>query len=380
MNPWTSGARSSGSPRRSTRSSAPPRRGANSPTPGSSPALPARAARISPCGFAAALTAREPGDRERVFAQVRARTHPDVAVLTTQKVVIGIDDVRDIVTTAHYAPAEGRHRVIVIEDADRMPERTSNVLLKALEEPPERTVWVLCAPSEADLLPTIRSRARSLRLVTPGAAEVARLLHERDGVPLDDAERAARLSQSHIGMARRLAGDPEALRRRERSVELALGVETLGDALRAATELLKVAQADADAFTEQLDAAEREDALRGLGLAPGAAIPPQLRAQIRALEEDQKRRATRSLRDGIDRILTDLLSLYRDMLLAVLQSGLEQQPRIEEIGRRWGAVRVLAAVEAVEEARARLNRAVTPGLVLEALFSGLVVQAEGAPA
>ncbi len=330
--------------------------------------------------FAAALTAREPGDRERVFAQVRARTHPDVAVLTTQKVVIGIDDVRDIVTTAHYAPAEGRHRVIVIEDADRMPERTSNVLLKALEEPPERTVWVLCAPSEADLLPTIRSRARSLRLVTPGAAEVARLLHERDGVPLDDAERAARLSQSHIGMARRLAGDPEALRRRERSVELALGVETLGDAMRAATELLKVAQADADAFTEQLDAAEREDALRGLGLAPGAAIPPQLRAQIRALEEDQKRRATRSLRDGIDRILTDLLSLYRDMLLAVLQSGLEQQPRIEEIGRRWGAVRVLAAVEAVEEARARLNRAVTPGLVLEALFSGLVVQAEGAPA
>lgn len=335
--------------------------------------------------FAAALTAREPGDRERVFAQVRARTHPDVAVLTTQKVVIGIDDVRDIVTTAHYAPAEGRHRVIVIEDADRMPERTSNVLLKALEEPPERTVWVLCAPSEADLLPTIRSRARSLRLVTPGAAEVARLLHERDGVPLDDAERAARLSQSHIGMARRLAGDPEALRRRERSVELALGVETLGDAMRAATELLKVAQADADAFTEQLDAAEREDALRGLGLAPGAAIPPQLRAQIRALEEDQKRRATRSLRDGIDRILTDLLSLYRDMLLAVLQPGLEpvnleQQPRIEEIGRRWGAVRVLAAVEAVEEARARLNRAVTPGLVLEALFSGLVVQAEGAPA
>jgi len=315
--------------------------GANSPTPGSSPALPARAARISPCGFAAALTAREPGDRERVFAQVRARTHPDVAVLTTQKVVIGIDDVRDIVTTAHYAPAEGRHRVIVIEDADRMPERTSNVLLKALEEPPERTVWVLCAPSEADLLPTTRSRARSLRLVTPGAAEVARLLHERDGVPLDDAERAARLSQSHIGMARRLAGDPEALRRRERSVELALGVETLGDAMRAATELLKVAQADADAFTEQLDAAEREDALRGLGLAPGAAIPPQLRAQIRALEEDQKRRATRSLRDGIDRILTDLLSLYRDMLLAVLQSGLEpvnleQQPRIEEIGRRWG--------------------------------------------
>ncbi len=334
--------------------------------------------------FAAALVARDPGDREHAFAQVRARTHPDVAVLTTQKVVIGIDDVRGIVTTAHYAPAEGRHRVIVIEDADRMPERTSNVLLKALEEPPERTVWLLCAPSEADLLPTIRSRARSLRLVTPPSEEVARLLHERDGVPFDAAERAARLAQSHIGMARRLASDPEALARRERSVELALSVETLGEAMRAAAELLKVAQADADAYTEQLDAVEREDAMRGLGLAPGAAIPSQLRAQIRALEEDQKRRATRSLRDGIDRILTDLLSLYRDMLLSALRPGaeradlglvnLEQGDRIVELGDRWGALRVLDAVSAVERARERLHRAVGPGLVLEALFADLVAR------
>jgi DNA polymerase III subunit delta' len=48
--------------------------------------------------------------------------------------------------------------VLIIEDADRMTERTSNVLLKALEEPPANTVWVLCAPSVADMLPTIRSR------------------------------------------------------------------------------------------------------------------------------------------------------------------------------------------------------------------------------
>lgn len=335
--------------------------------------------------FAAALVARDPEERERAYAQVRARTHPDVAVLTTQKVMIGIDDVREIVTTAHYAPAEGRHRVIVIEDADRMPERTSNVLLKALEEPPERTVWLLCAPSEADLLPTIRSRARSLRLVTPPPTEVARLLHERDGVPLDAAERAARLAQSHIGMARRLAADPEALARRERTIELALGVETLSDGMRAAAELLKVAQADAEAYTAQVDAAEREDALRNLGLAPGAAIPPQLRAQIRALEEDQKRRATRSLRDGIDRIFTDLLSLYRDMLTSVMRAGLdpvnlEHADRIEASAAQWGAARALAAVSAVETARDRLHRNVTPGLVLEALFAELVAQQAGAAA
>lgn len=334
--------------------------------------------------FAAALVARQPADREAVFALVNARTHPDVAVLTTQKVVIGIDDVREIVTTAHYAPAEGRHRVIVIEDADRMPERTSNVLLKALEEPPERTIWLLCAPSEADLLPTIRSRARSLRLVTPGPAEIARLLHERDGVPLEAAERAARLAQSHIGMARRLAGDADALARRGRTIELALDIGSLGEAMAAAAELLKVAQADADAFTEHLDAVERDDAMRGLGLAPGAAIPPQLRSQMKALEDDQKRRATRSLRDGIDRILTDLLSLYRDLALTVLGSGLElvnleQRERIEQLARQWGAIRALAAVSAVETARSRLTRGVNPGLVLEAMFADLIVSAEARP-
>ncbi|MGK0715821.1 DNA polymerase III subunit delta' [Leucobacter sp. W1153] len=329
--------------------------------------------------FAAALIAREPAERDAVWQQVRSRTHPDLAVLTTQKLLITIDEAREIVTTAYFSPATGRHRVIVIEDADRMPERTSNVLLKALEEPPERTVWVLCAPSEADLLPTIRSRARSVTLVTPSLADIARLLHERDGIDLVLAERAARLSQSHIGMARRLACEPEAMARRERTIELALAVDTLGDAMHAAAALGKVAEADAAAFTEQLDAVEREEALRNLGVAAGAAIPPKLRAQLRNLEEDQTRRTKRSLRDGIDRILTDLLSLYRDVLLSALGAGLElvnleHQTRIEALAARWGAERALEAVSMVEQARERLGRGVTPGLVLEALFAGIARQ------
>ncbi|UBH07266.1 DNA polymerase III subunit delta' [Leucobacter sp. Psy1] len=338
--------------------------------------------------FAAALIAREVDERAKIFDQVRARTHPDYALLTTQAVTIRVDDVREFIKNAYYAPAEGRHRVIVIEDADRMPERTSNVLLKVLEEPPERTIWILCAPSEADLLPTIRSRTRSLRLVTPSTADVAHLLHVRDGIDTAAAERAARLSQNHIGMARRLATSPEALERRSRSIAAALAVTTLGDAMRAASELLKVAEADAAALTEQLDAREREEAMRNLGLEPGAAIPPQLRGQIKALEEDQKRRATRSLRDGIDRVLTDLLSLYRDVLLTAISvadttegSALintEERERIVELAERWGPRRALAAVDALEEARLRLSRAVTPGLVLEALFAGLIVDPAGA--
>ena len=327
--------------------------------------------------FAAALLARDESELAHAWELVHARTHPDLGVLTTQKLLIDIKAAREIVTTAHYAPAEARYRVIVIEDADRMPERTSNVLLKALEEPPERTIWILCAPSEADLLPTIRSRTRSLRLVTPSPEDIARLLHERDGIDAEAAERAARLAQSHIGMARRLASDPEAMERRDRTIATALAIETLGDAMRGAAALAKVAEADAAALTEQLDQREREDALRSLGLAPGAAVPPQMRAQIRNLEEDQKKRAKRSVRDGIDRILTDLLSLYRDVLLTALGAepelvNREQARRITELAEIWSPRQALDVVSAVETARLRLGRNITPGLVLEALFARVV--------
>lgn len=338
--------------------------------------------------FAAALIARTEADRDHVFDQVKARTHPDLGVLTTQAAVIRIDSAREIVTTAHYAPSEGRYRVIVIEDADRMTEHTSNVLLKAIEEPPERTIWILCAPSEADLLPTIRSRTRSLRLVTPSVADVARLLVERDGVNEELAERAARLAQSHIGMALRLASDAEALARRERSISAALGVQTLGDAMSVAASLVAIAQADADALTDELDERERQEAMRNLGIAAGAAVPPKLRSQIKALEEDQDRRRKRSLRDGIDRILTDLLSLYRDVLLTTLGAigdgtdgsanatglvNLEAAPAIRELADRWSPEQALAVVGACEEARERLGRQITPGLVLEALFARIVL-------
>lgn len=324
--------------------------------------------------FAAALIARSEADRETVLSQVRAKTHPDYTSLVTQKVIISIDEVREIATTAHFAPSMGRYRVIVIEDADRMPERTSNVLLKTLEEPPERTVWILCAPSEADLIPTIRSRVRSLRLVTPQTNEVAQLLAERDGVALDVAERSARLAQNHIGMAHRLATDEAAYARRQRSLDLVLESETLSDMMRTAAELAKIAAEDAEALSAELDQQEREETLRNLGIAPGAAIPPGLRSQVKQLEEDQKRRATRNLRDGIDRILTDLLSLYRDILMVQLgaQTELvnrEHESSIHRAAQTSTPEATLGVIDAIETARERIARNVTPGLALEAMLA-----------
>jgi len=320
--------------------------------------------------FATALLG---GDDEATRRQVQARTHPDLGVLATERVIISIEEVRQLVATSQFSPSVGRYRVMVIEDADRMTERTSNVLLKALEEPPPRTVWILCAPSEADLIPTIRSRVRTVRLRVPSVDEVASLLERRDGVDAATATRAAREAQSHIGMAHRLATNVQARQRRERTLDVALGILSVSDATNAATVLLDLAKADAEAITEERDSEERDAALRSLGIDPGGTIPPALRSQLKALEEDQKRRATRSLRDGIDRIMVDLLSLYRDILL--IQLGVPGDPinlsilgRVEAAAALSDAAGTLATMDAIAIARRRIDSNVAPALALEAML------------
>lgn len=323
--------------------------------------------------FATALLSVDGGDDEATRRQVDARTHPDLAVLATERVIISIDEVRTLVTSSQFSPSVARYRVMVIEDADRMTERTSNVLLKALEEPPPRTVWILCAPSEADLIPTIRSRVRSVRLRIPALEDVAALIAQRDGVDQELATRAAREAQSHIGMAHRLATNEQARDRRAQTIETALGIRTVSDAVVAASALLEVAGADAKAMTLERDAEEREGALRSLGVEPGGTIPPALRSQLRTLEEDQKRRATRSLRDGLDRIMVDLLSLYRDILL--IQLGSEVEPINLAIHTQLVAAAgscppedTIATLDAISLARRRIESNVSPALALEAML------------
>jgi DNA polymerase-3 subunit delta' len=321
----------------------------------------------------ALLSPGTPDGDEATRRQVAARTHPDLAVLSTEGVIIKMEDVKKIVASSQFSPSVSRYRVMIVEDADRMVERTSNVLLKALEEPPPRTVWILCAPSEADLLPTIRSRVRTVRLRVPSVADVAELISTRDGVDLETATRAAREAQSHIGMARRLATNDDARRRRHQTLDTALGVRTVSDAVLAAATLLELAGEDGKAITAELDAQERESALRSLGIEPGGTIPPRLRGQLKDLEDDQKRRATRSLRDGIDRIMVDLLSLYRDVLL--IQLGADSEPvnlsilpRLQDAAAASSAEQTLATMDAIVTARRRIEGNVSPLLSLEAVL------------
>ena len=321
--------------------------------------------------FAAALIA-EPGD-EQTMRQVLAGTHPDLTALRTEGVIISIKDARALVERSYFSPSLGRYRVIVMEDADRMAERTSNVLLKALEEPPERTVWVLCAPSDADLLPTIRSRVRTLRLRDPEVADVARLITERTGVDADIAERSARHAQRHIGMAQRLATDSAARERRDETLRAVLGVRGVSGAVEVAGRIVQVATDDAKALTAERDEAERSGLLRTLGIAEGAAVPPAVRAQLSALEDEQKRRATRSLRDGIDRVLTDLQSLFRDVVM--LQFGRdddlinrELESELRALAGAWAVDRTLVVIDRIAETRRNLDQNVAPTLALESML------------
>ncbi len=323
--------------------------------------------------FATALLSPPEGIEPEVATLVEARTHPDLVTLATEGVLITIAQARAVVQRASLAPSSARYRVVVVEDADRMAERTSNALLKALEEPPPETVWILCAPSEADLLPTIRSRVRTVNLQVPDPAEVARLLVERDGVDRDVAERAAREAQSHIGMARRLATSEEARSRRTETLEIAMRVSTAASAVLAAARFVEIATADADALSAERDEAERAQALHQLGIEPGGTVPPALRRQLKELEEAQKQRAKRGMRDGVDRILVDLLSLYRDILMTQLGVGRElvneaMRPTVQAAADYLERAAVIEVLDAIRIARERIEANVPPLLALEAML------------
>lgn len=332
--------------------------------------------------FAAALQCEKDGCGEcQQCSLAMANAHPDINLLATERVQISIDEVRQLVSRSSTSSSVGNYRIAIIEDADRMTERTSNVLLKALEEPEQNTIWMLCAPSVADLLPTIRSRTRNVVLRLPSAEEVAQLLIQRDGVDHELALRSARQAQNHVGMARRLATSQEARARRTETLREIAGINNLSKAMVAAEHLLSVAKRDAQALAEERDGSERENLMRAYGLSPEEKLPPNLRAEFKALEENQKRRGTRALRDGIDRIFTDAESFFRDVMSLQLGSGAELiNPEFEaELVARANAgstAMTIDVLDSIAQARARLAANVRDLLVLEALCTRFISRSD----
>jgi len=323
--------------------------------------------------FAAALMCKEQGCGVcQSCVLVKSGTHPDITTLSTEKVQIAIAEIRELVTASVLGSSMSKYRIMVIEDADRMTANASNVLLKALEEPPAGTIWMLCAPSEADMLPTIRSRVRRVGLKVPSIEDVAKLLVERDGVEPALAAKAAAEAQSHIGMARRLATSSEARNRRRDVLKAAMSITNVTLAAKTSERWLELAQKDADALTSERDDVEKDELMASMGIGPKDAVPPALRSELKRLADAQKRRATRSLRDGLDRVFIDLLALYRDVLSVQLGTG---APLInEDLSADIGAVadrtkpeHTLAKLEAIEVARERIGRNGGNSIVLDSL-------------
>lgn len=334
--------------------------------------------------FAAALESPDHGMNDeptRVTQQVLAGTHPDVTVLATNKVTIGIDQVREIITASEQMPATAPWRIIIIEDVDRMLERTTNVLLKEIEEPAEHCIWLLCAPSAQDVLPTIRSRTRIVNLAVPSTQAVAGFLTSTTNVEPKVAQRAARLAEGHIGVAKLYATDEQVMTDRDELVVGVLNLARASDAVLLAGSLIDNAKAQAEADASRITAGQEAEFRRINGLAPNDRIPPKLRGAFNqiAKKDDVKRLVTRRTRDVLDRALNSIASIYRDV--AVLQNNaedsvglinLENRSPITELSVRLNRAGAVTRLDEVAHARKRLAGNGNPLLVFESLFCALI--------
>ncbi len=303
--------------------------------------------------------------------------HADVEIVTPAGLSYGVAETRELVTRAALAPTRGRWQVTIVEDADRFTEQALNALLKSIEEPPPRAVWLLCAPSAEDLLPTIRSRCRLVTLRVPRVDELADHL-VGEGIDRSVASFAARAAQSHVGRARRLARDADAQRRRREVLEMPAQVATVGGCFTAAANLVEAARDEAAAVVESLDAAETtalKEALGDVG-GRGRARPRGVAGALSDLEKRQRSRATRTQRDSLDRALLDLAAFYRDVLVVQLGAGVELvnvdlAPTVQRLAQSSTPEATLRRIEAVLACREAVDLNVAPLLAAEAMALAL---------
>lgn len=339
--------------------------------------------------FAAALQCEDeytPGcGRCQACHTAFAGTHPDVTLVATDQLTIGVDQTRGLVLGSAMSPSRGRWQVIVVEDADRLTEGAANVLLKAIEEPAPRTVWMLCAPSSQDMLPTILSRCRHLTLRTPSADAIADALSARENVGRDQAYAAAQAAQGHIGRARALLLDESAAAGRAEALRLPAEVADIGRALKAAQSLVDAAAAEAKAVSEALDAKETEELKVALGYGQGKGSGSARGVSgsagiLKDLETKQKRRATRTQRDALDRALIDIAAFYRDVLALQFDPGgaaaidpvhADRAPQARALAAASTPEATLRRIEAVFEARTAIAANVAPLLAVESMALAL---------
>lgn len=328
--------------------------------------------------FAAALVCPEGGCGQcQVCRNAPTGGHPDVDIVRPQGLTYGVDDARELVKQAGLSPTSSHWHVVVVEDADRLTEQAVNVLLKAIEEPPPHTVWLLCAPSTEDVLPTILSRTRHVVLRTPPTAVVVDALTHRHGVDPALAAFAARASQGHIGRARALATDEHARMRRQEVLRIPMQLHDLPACFTHAQNLLEAATLDASSITDPLDVHEAAQLRKAYGADSDLRLKGQLKRSldgaIKQLEQAQKRRRTRTVRDQVDRALVDLLGLYRDVMLIQTDAEValindEMRPQLFQLAANSTVEDTGRRLLAINYTRRQIESNVTPLMALEALM------------
>lgn len=188
-------------------------------------------------------------------------------------------------------------------------------------------------------------------------------------------------AQSHVGVARRLATHAPAREFRGTVLQIASGIRGVGDAVLAAGRLVDSATEQSKEATTERDEREKSDLLRSLGAEGGGPVPPALRPQLRQLEEEQKRRARRALLDVLDRALVDLLSFYRDVLVAQVGSDValvnaSSADTVQQVARASTPEVTLRRMDAIGLARTRISANAAPLLAIEAMAVALRPQAE----
>jgi DNA polymerase III subunit delta' len=251
-------------------------------------------------------------------------THPDIITVEAPDAgAIKIESIRPAIAATAYKPFEGRCRVVIIDEADRLTDDAENALLKSLEEPPAGSVFILVTSRPEVLLATIRSRCSRLRFGRLAAAEVARLLTERHDVPEDEAHAIAAVADGSPGRA--LEAGSKAYRDAR-----AAALSALQTAARAASPKARLQAAAGLMANKPSSAGEREEL------------------------------ATR---------ITMLASLFRDLAL-VSQGGAPGElangdlaDELGELGAAFGSERALRAFAAADRAVAALRRNASPKIV-----------------
>jgi DNA polymerase-3 subunit delta' len=312
-------------------------------------------------------------------SSAQSGAHPDVEIIRTEGLSIKVEEIRELLTRVAWAPSLGGWRVVVMEDADRLTESAANALLKAIEEPGSRTVWLLCAPTLHDVLPTIRSRCRHLQLRTPSAYSVANILISNDRIEPNLAQLAARVTQGHIGRARYFATNESVQRNRKIIMQIPMQLNSLASALQAAQSLVDLATKEAEAQSEIRDVEEIQQLQEAYGKgATGRGMASGASKAITELEKEQKARATRLVRDSIDAALLDLATFYRDVLLvqsgspdSLINSDLQNEVNQLASGStsKWTALKI----DAILKTRSQLTQNSAPLLICEALMCELSI-------